>query len=481
MTAVVIPLLRGADGTVLPARYRVALVDADGRPRIGWRTADGVPVVAALDGLLTPAALGVDGSGQPVAALTLPLLAQPLLGFPGAEASWYEITLSVEGRSVFETWRVQVPANGPVALADLVGAAGLTPGDVLAGRLLPPADDVPDGWSLSVQDGVAVWVSVPPGSGVPEAPLVGGPFGRQGGAWAPIEAGAGPQGPAGPVGPAGPKGDAGNAGPAGIQGPKGDPGNPGPAGADGAAGPVGPSGPAGPAGPAGAAGHSPVLSWSGDQIAIDGSLAGAPHLTGPQGPTGPQGAGGPAGPAGPAGSAGAAASVAVGSTTTLTAGSSATVTNTGTASAAILTFGIPQGPAGAPGATGPAGPAGPAGPQGPPGSSVPRVQTAATGASVTPAADSYDAVRQANTEAAGTLTIGAPTGTPVDYQRLRITLYTQSAQVLAWNAIYQSTVDASLPGAAFAAGEITMLFEYHAAKAGAAWNKWDLLAVSTIQ
>jgi hypothetical protein len=44
-------------------------------------------------------------------------------------------------------------------------------------------------------------------------------------------------------------------------------------------------GPVGPQGAQGEAGHSPVLTWSGDQIAIDGAITG-PHLTGPQGPTG---------------------------------------------------------------------------------------------------------------------------------------------------------------------------------------------------
>lgn len=58
---------------------------------------------------------------------------------------------------------------------------------------------------------------------------------------------------------------------------------------------------------------------------------------------------GPSGPTGAAGAAGAAATVSVGTTTTLAAGTSATVTNAGTSSAAIFDFGIPQG------ATGPAG------------------------------------------------------------------------------------------------------------------------------
>lgn len=52
------------------------------------------------------------------------------------------------------------------------------------------------------------------------------------------------------------------------------------------------------------------------------------------------------GPQGPAGQDGAAATVTVGTTTTLPAGSSATVTNTGTTSAAVLNFGIPKGDTG---------------------------------------------------------------------------------------------------------------------------------------
>ena len=85
----------------------------------------------------------------------------------------------------------------------------------------------------------------------------------------------------------------------GPQGPKGDPG------------PQGPTGPQGPQGPQG--------------------------VPGPQGQTGPQGATGATGPAG------SSTSVSLGVTTTFPAGSSATVTNSGTASDMILNFGIPKG------------------------------------------------------------------------------------------------------------------------------------------
>jgi hypothetical protein len=72
------------------------------------------------------------------------------------------------------------------------------------------------------------------------------------------------------------KGDTGAQGDKGDKGDRGEPGAPGATGAP------------------GAAGHTPVLSWSGDQIAIDGVVTG-PHLTGPQGP---QGLAGPPGPSG---------------------------------------------------------------------------------------------------------------------------------------------------------------------------------------
>ena len=57
-------------------------------------------------------------------------------------------------------------------------------------------------------------------------------------------------------------------------------------------------------------------------------------------------------PRGDTGAAGSAATITVGSVTTLPAGSAATVTNTGTSSAATFAFGIPQGAKGDTGSTG---------------------------------------------------------------------------------------------------------------------------------
>lgn len=70
------------------------------------------------------------------------------------------------------------------------------------------------------------------------------------------------------------------------------------------------------------------------------------------------------GPQGPAGTVG------IGTITPLSSGSTPTVTNSGTSSAAILNFGLPVAATGATGATGTTGPAGPTGPTGPVGPSL---------------------------------------------------------------------------------------------------------------
>ena len=94
-------------------------------------------------------------------------------------------------------------------------------------------------------------------------------------------------------------------------------------------GPTGPKGATGATGPAGARGERGQTGERGPQ--------------GPTGPTGPQGADG---------APGAAATVKVGKVETLPAGSEATVSNSGTSTAAVLDFGIPRGADGQAGAGG---------------------------------------------------------------------------------------------------------------------------------
>ena len=103
---------------------------------------------------------------------------------------------------------------------------------------------------------------------------------------------------------------------------------------------------------------------------------------GPQGETGAQGIQGIQGPDG-------TATVSIGTTTTGNAGTDASVSNTGTGTAAVLNFTIPrgatgatgpQGATGAAGADGNDGATGPQGPQGATGNTGPQGETGATGA-----------------------------------------------------------------------------------------------------
>jgi Collagen triple helix repeat (20 copies) len=184
------------------------------------------------------------------------------------------------------------------------------------------------------------------------------------------------QGSQGAQGPQGPQGATGAAGATGPQGPQGTVG---PTGATGATGPAGATGPQGsPVSFSGAWNISSpyaignTVSESGNSyIAIAAGTAEDPATdvgsgtsgtywallakkgdtgdvgaTGPAGALGPQGSQGPAGDAGPTGAQGSAATVAIGSVTTGAAGSSASVTNSGTSSAATFNFTIPQGAAG---------------------------------------------------------------------------------------------------------------------------------------
>jgi collagen type VII alpha len=184
-----------------------------------------------------------------------------------------------------------------------------------------------------------------------------GPMGLQGVAGA--AGGVGPQGAAGVQGPAGGIGLTGAVGPAGTAGAAGATGAPGAVGAQ------GPVGVAGPTGSSGAVGMNFRGPWTAatnyavnDAVTFAGStfLAESANVNrepdiAPQTWTVIAQAGG-AGPTGAMGTAGVGATVALGTVTTLAAGSQATVSNSGTAAAAVLNFGIPQGAAGSGGSGG---------------------------------------------------------------------------------------------------------------------------------
>lgn len=143
---------------------------------------------------------------------------------------------------------------------------------------------------------------------------------------------------------------------AGTAGEAGVAGSAGATGATGAQGPAGPAGVTGATGAAGAVGMNFRGVWSAaaEYAANDAvTFAGSTYLALAAGNNaepdlfpGSWAVLAQAGGVGAAGGTGAAATVAVGSVTTLAAGTQATVTNSGTAGAAVLNFGIPQGAAG---------------------------------------------------------------------------------------------------------------------------------------
>lgn len=188
---------------------------------------------------------------------------------------------------------------------------------------------------------------------------------------------------------------------AALKGEKGDTGERGPQGEQGIQGPKGDTGEPGPQGPAGADGKDGVSvthEWVGTTLSVTSAsgtssadlkgekgeqgiqgIQGPKGDTGEQGPQGIQGIQGPKGDTGEQGPQGIqgiqgeqgpqgdAATIEVGTVTTGTAGTAASVTNTGTENAAIFNFVIPQGAKGEKGDTGVQGPAGETGPQGPKG------------------------------------------------------------------------------------------------------------------
>jgi hypothetical protein len=145
-------------------------------------------------------------------------------------------------------------------------------------------------------------------------------------------------------------GSAGTSGATGPQGPAGAPGSPGSTGAQGPAGPAGANGISYRGAWAASAGYAlnDAVSFDGTTyIAQSGNTSNEPDLY-PQTWAVLAQAGG-TGPTGPAGSSGPAATIAIGTITTGAAGTQAAVTNSGSASNAILNFTLPQG---APGSSG---------------------------------------------------------------------------------------------------------------------------------
>lgn len=101
-----------------------------------------------------------------------------------------------------------------------------------------------------------------------------------------------------------------------------------------------------------------------------------------------------------------------------------------------------------------------------------RVVTIADATSITMNADTTDMATQANTQAVGTLTINAPTGTPANGQKLILRLRSTNVQTFSWNAAFQGSTDLSLPTASSGA----TLYDYMGFMYNSTASKWQLVA-----
>lgn len=100
----------------------------------------------------------------------------------------------------------------------------------------------------------------------------------------------------------------------------------------------------------------------------------------------------------------------------------------------------------------------------------PLVNTVASSATPTPAVDTTD--HYTVTALATNATFGAPTGTPVDGQKLTIRIKDNgTARTLGFNAIYRAGTDVTLPTTTVISKTMYLGFVYNSAD-----TKWDLVA-----
>ena len=171
-----------------------------------------------------------------------------------------------------------------------------------------------------------------------------------------------------------------------------------------------------------------------------------------------------AGGTGGGGGGGTAATIRVGTTTTLLPGSEATVTNSGTSSAAVFNFGIPAGEKGEPGEAGPQGEQGPQGEAGPAGADgKDGVAATITIGSVTTGEPGSDAaVTNSGTPADAILTFKIPRGESGGSGSLPGNFMVITPENTTWVDLENTTAtaDAALPNPALCGGEYELTSPY---------------------
>jgi len=101
-----------------------------------------------------------------------------------------------------------------------------------------------------------------------------------------------------------------------------------------------------------------------------------------------------------------------------------------------------------------------------------RVVVIADGTSITINANTTDMATQANSQAAGTLTVNAPTGTPKNGQQIILRLLSTNVQTFSWNAAFAGSTDLALPTASSGSSKYDYMgFVYNSTAA-----KWQIIA-----
>ena len=101
-----------------------------------------------------------------------------------------------------------------------------------------------------------------------------------------------------------------------------------------------------------------------------------------------------------------------------------------------------------------------------------RIVAVADATSITINADTTDMATQANTQALGTLTINAPTGTLVNGQKLMLRLQSTNVQTFSWNAAFAGSTDLTLPTASSGSSK----YDYVGFIYNSTATKWQIIA-----
>lgn len=101
-----------------------------------------------------------------------------------------------------------------------------------------------------------------------------------------------------------------------------------------------------------------------------------------------------------------------------------------------------------------------------------RVVSIPDSSSITMNADTTDMAVQTNTQAAGNLTINAPTGTPVDGQKLMLRIFSVNTQTFSWNSAFSQGTELLLPATTSGSNR----YDYYGFIYNSAAGKWQFIS-----